>query len=142
MAQKAEEYGSHDKTFVVPAGTMKVVGDDGAVLMEHKVEDGDIWRMCQTKDAPIKDWVRLAVSRARATGSTTVFWLDNHRAHDRQLINKVGQQRPRNPLLPQHQPRNKPQEPLKHLPQKLREGVTHSLHALTLPILFLPHPRS
>ena len=103
MAQKAEEYGSHDKTFVVTAGTMKVVGDDGTVLMEHKVEDGDIWRMCQTKDAPIKDWVRLAVSRARATGSTAVFWLDNHRAHDRQLITKVYQQQKTTLNLIQHQ---------------------------------------
>jgi len=92
MAQKAEEYGSHDKTFEVPAGgTMKVVGDNGAVLMEHEVEQGDIWRMCQTKDAPIRDWVKLAVTRARQSGMPTVFWLDSARAHDANLIAKVNE---------------------------------------------------
>jgi isocitrate dehydrogenase len=90
MAQKAEEYGSHDKTFIMSApGTMRVVGDDGKAVFEHTVEAGDIWRMCQTKDAPIKDWVRLAVARARATGNPAIFWLDSKRAHDRELINKV-----------------------------------------------------
>jgi isocitrate dehydrogenase len=90
MAQKAEEYGSHDKTFEIEsAGTVRVVGEDGAVLMEHAVEAGDIWRMCQTRDLPIRDWVRLAVSRARATGSTALFWLDPNRAHDANLIGKV-----------------------------------------------------
>jgi isocitrate dehydrogenase len=89
MAQKAEEYGSHDKTFEIEAaGTVRVVGADG-VLMEHEVAPGDIWRMCQTKDAPIADWVKLAVSRARATGAPAVFWLDASRAHDAQLIAKV-----------------------------------------------------
>ena len=90
MAQKAEEYGSHDKTFEIPtAGAVKVIDADGTVLMEHTVEAGDIWRMCQTKDAPIRDWVRLAVSRARATGSAAIFWLDSERAHDACLISKV-----------------------------------------------------
>ncbi|MCH2212649.1 MAG: NADP-dependent isocitrate dehydrogenase [Fuerstiella sp.] len=87
MAQKAEEYGSHDKTFeIAAAGTVQVVDDAGTTLMKHTVAAGDIWRMCRTKDAPIRDWVRLAVSRARATGATTVFWLNPGRAHDRNLI--------------------------------------------------------
>ncbi|MEX2294481.1 MAG: NADP-dependent isocitrate dehydrogenase [Acidimicrobiales bacterium] len=90
MAQKAEEYGSHDKTFEIStAGTVRVLGPDRAVLMEHDVEPGDIWRMCQAKDLPIRDWVKLAVSRARATGSPAVFWLDDSRAHDLELIKKV-----------------------------------------------------
>ena len=92
MAQKAEEYGSHGKTFqMVASGTMRVVNDAGEVLMEHKVEEGDIWRMCQAKDAPIQDWIKLAVNRARATGDTAVFWLDSNRAHDARLIEKVNQ---------------------------------------------------
>ncbi len=91
MAQKAEEYGSHDKTFEVPsAGTVRVIDSAGETLMEHEVGDGDIWRACQTKDAPIQDWVKLAVNRARATGSPAIFWLDEERAHDAQLIEKVG----------------------------------------------------
>ncbi len=90
MAQKAEEYGSHDKTFEIPAdGVVQVSDDTGAVLIEHNVAKGDIWRMCQTKDLPIQDWVKLAVSRARATGNPTIFWLDEHRAHDANLITKV-----------------------------------------------------
>jgi isocitrate dehydrogenase len=90
MAQKAEEYGSHDKTFEVPAdGTMRVADASGTALIEHAVEAGDIWRMCQVKDAPIRDWVKLAVTRARATGTPAVFWLDADRAHDAQLITKV-----------------------------------------------------
>ncbi len=92
MAQKAEEYGSHDKTFeVASAGTVKVISDAGTVLLEQSVEAGDIFRMCQVKDAPIQDWVKLAVSRARDTGWPTVFWLDENRAHDSQLIKKVNQ---------------------------------------------------
>lgn len=90
MAQKAEEYGSHDKTFKVPAdGTMRVVDEAGNVLFQHEVEAGDIWRSCQTKDLPIKDWVKLAVRRARATGAPAVFWLDKNRGHDAQMIEKV-----------------------------------------------------
>jgi isocitrate dehydrogenase len=90
MAQAAEEYGSHDKTFEISApGTVRVIDDDGTTLMEHAVDTGDIWRMCQTKDGPIQDWVRLAVSRARETGTPAVFWLDETRAHDAQLLRKV-----------------------------------------------------
>ena len=87
MAQKAEEYGSHDKTFEIAAdGVVKVIDEDGKAIMEHAVGAGDIWRMCQTKDLPIRDWVKLAVTRARATGSAAIFWLDENRAHDRNLI--------------------------------------------------------
>ncbi|MFL6059966.1 MAG: NADP-dependent isocitrate dehydrogenase [Marmoricola sp.] len=90
MAQAAEEYGSHDKTFEIPAaGTVQVLNSAGEVLISHDVQPGDIWRACQTKDAPIRDWVKLAVSRARATGSPTVFWLDETRAHDTKLIELV-----------------------------------------------------
>jgi isocitrate dehydrogenase len=97
MAQAAEEYGSHDKTFEIPAdGTVRVLDAAGNVLIEHDVEAGDIWRACQTKDAPIRDWVKLAVTRARASGSPAVFWLDESRAHDAQLIAKV------NAYLPEH----------------------------------------
>jgi len=97
MAQAAEEYGSHDKTFEVPtAGTVRVVGTDDEVVLETAVEAGDVWRMCQTKDVAIRDWVKLAVSRARATGSPTVFWLDADRAHDARLIAKIEQ------YLPEH----------------------------------------
>ena len=90
MAKKAEEYGSHDKTFEMSgAGTVRVATADGTVLMEHAVREGDIWRMCQTKDAPIRDWVELALRRAKATGSPAVFWLDRNRAHDAELLKKV-----------------------------------------------------
>ncbi|AAV82273.1 NADP-dependent isocitrate dehydrogenase [Idiomarina loihiensis] len=90
MAQKAEEYGSHDKTFEIPAnGVVKVFNKAGDVVFEHKVEEGDIWRMCQVKDAPIRDWVKLAVNRSRLSGMPAVFWLDSNRAHDAQLIKKV-----------------------------------------------------
>ena len=92
MAQKAEEYGSHDKTFEISEpGTIKVLDDTRNVLLEHEVEGGDIWRMCQTKDDPIKDWVKLAVSRAKITAWPAVFWLNENRAHDSQLIKKVNQ---------------------------------------------------
>ena len=97
MAQKAEEYGSHDKTFEIPeAGTVKVVDLKGDTLMEHEVEEGDIWRMCQVKDAPIQDWIKLAVNRGKESGMPIVFWLDNERAHDAQLIEKVQK------YLPEH----------------------------------------
>jgi isocitrate dehydrogenase len=90
MARAAEEYGSHDKTFEVKsAGKIRVVDASGAVLIEHDVEAGDIWRACQTKDAPVADWVKLAVTRARLSGTPAVFWLDERRAHDRQIIEKV-----------------------------------------------------
>lgn len=90
MAQAAEEYGSHDKTFEIPAdGTVKVVDQDGTILLQNNVEEGDIWRMCQVKDAPIKNWVKLAVTRARLSNTPAVFWLDKNRPHDAQLIQKV-----------------------------------------------------
>jgi isocitrate dehydrogenase len=90
MAQKAEEYGSHDKTFEIPsAGTVRILDAEGRTLLEHPVEAGDIWRACQAKDAPIRDWVKLAVNRARATGVPAVFWLDRTRAHDVEVLRKV-----------------------------------------------------
>jgi isocitrate dehydrogenase len=90
MAQAAEEYGSHDKTFKAPGnGTFRIVDASGKTLLEHRVEDGDIWRACQVKDAPIQDWVKLAVSRAKASGAPAVFWLNKDRAHDAELIKKV-----------------------------------------------------
>jgi isocitrate dehydrogenase len=97
MAQKAEEYGSHDKTFEIPAdGVVNVIAADGTVLLSHNVEAGDIWRMCQTKDAPIQDWVKLAVNRSRLSDTPAVFWLDKNRAHDAEVIKKV------NTYLAQH----------------------------------------
>ncbi|MEC9331815.1 MAG: NADP-dependent isocitrate dehydrogenase, partial [Verrucomicrobiota bacterium] len=97
MAKKAQEYGSHDKTFKIPSsGTVRVIDSNGNTLLSHNVESGDIWRMCQTKDVAIRDWVKLAVSRAKATGANTIFWLDDNRAHDRNLIQKV------NDYLPDH----------------------------------------
>jgi len=97
MAKKAEEYGSHDKTFEIPAdGKVEVIDNSGKTLMSHKVEVGDIWRMCMVKDGPIQDWVKLAITRARATGWPAVFWLDENRAHDAEVIKKV------NKYLPNH----------------------------------------
>ena len=97
MAQAAEEYGSHDKTFRAPGnGTIRIVDASGKTLLEHKVEEGDIWRACQVKDTPIQDWVKLAISRAKATGAPAVFWLNKDRAHDAELIKKV------NAYLPKH----------------------------------------
>ena len=90
MAQQAEEYGSHDKTFEIPeAGVARIVADDGTVLLEQHVEEGDIWRMCQLKDAPIRDWVKLAVNRARLSNTPAVFWLDEYRPHEAELTKKV-----------------------------------------------------
>ena len=90
MARKAEEYGSHDKTFVIPAhGTVSVVDEAGETLLEHEVGEGDIWRACQTKDEPIRDWVKLAVDRARESGMKAVFWLDPERGHDRTIQSLV-----------------------------------------------------
>ena len=97
MAQKAEKYGSHDKTFEIPTdGTVRITDSAGNVVMEHVVEAGDIWRACQAKDAPIRDWVKLAVSRARLSNTPAVFWLDENRSHDAQIIAKVKQ------YLPEH----------------------------------------
>ncbi|MFZ5785491.1 MAG: NADP-dependent isocitrate dehydrogenase [Acidobacteriota bacterium] len=123
MAQKAEEYGSHDKTFEVPsAGTVRVVDTSGAALLEQKVEPGDIFRMCQVKDAPIQNWIGLAVSRARATGAPAVFWLDDDRGHDRQIIAKVKK------YLPDHDTRGldirimKPVEAMRFSLERIRRG--------------------
>jgi isocitrate dehydrogenase len=123
MAQKAEEYGSHDKTFQAPAvGTMRVVDTDGAVLLEQSVETGDIFRMCQAKDEPIRDWVKLAVTRAKATGAPAVFWLDEKRGHDAQIIKKV------NKYLPEHDTAGldirimKPVEAMKFSLERIRRG--------------------
>lgn len=123
MAQKAEEYGSHDKTFEIPEdGVVQVINTSGDVLMEHKVEKGDIWRMCQTKDAPVQDWVKLAVNRARATETPTVFWLDKNRAHDAELIKKI------NEYLPQHDTSGldirilSPEEATQFTLERLKEG--------------------
>jgi isocitrate dehydrogenase len=92
MAQAAEEYGSHDKTFeIVADGTVKVIDNNGSILLQNEVEQGDIWRMCQVKDAPVRDWVKLAVTRARLSATPAVFWLDKNRAHDAQLILKVNE---------------------------------------------------
>ena len=123
MAQAAEEYGSHDKTFKAPAnGTIRIVDANGTVLHQHQVEAGDIWRACQVKDAPIQDWVKLAVSRARATGAPAVFWLDKTRAHDAELIKKV------NAYLPKHDTNGleikimSPAEACRYSIERMKEG--------------------
>jgi isocitrate dehydrogenase len=123
MAQAAEEYGSHDKTFKVPGnGTIRVVAASGQTLLEHTVEEGDIWRMCQVKDAAIQDWVKLAVNRARATGAPAVFWLDKNRPHDAELIKKV------NRYLPNHDTKGldirilSPAEATRLSLQRMKEG--------------------
>ena len=123
MAQKAEEYGSHDKTFEIPGnGTVKVINSNGETLLEHRVEKGDIWRMCQVKDAPIQDWIKLAVTRAKATGMPAVFWLDENRAHDVELIKKV------NEYLPDHDTAGleikimAPTEATKYTLQRVKDG--------------------
>ncbi|HLS84591.1 MAG TPA: NADP-dependent isocitrate dehydrogenase [Arenimonas sp.] len=124
MAQKAEEYGSHDKTFQIPAnGTVRVLGPAGEVLFEQAVEAGDIWRMCQAKDAPIRDWVKLAVTRARLGNTPAVFWLDEQRAHDRELIAKVRQ------YLQEHDTSGldirilSPVEAMRHTLARVRQGL-------------------
>ena len=123
MAQKAEEYGSHDKTFVMDAdGTMEVVDSEGNVLMSHQVEEGDIWRAIQTKDVPVRDWVKLAVTRARATQTPAIFWLDAERAHDAQVIEKV------KAYLPEHDTEGleirimAPERATKYTVDRLRKG--------------------
>ena len=123
MAQKAEEYGSHDKTFEIgAAGQVRIVDAEGSVLIEHDVEQGDVWRACQVKDAPVRDWVKLAVSRARATGVPAVFWLDRERAHDAQLIQKV------ETYLPEHDTKGleirimSPVEATRFSVERIREG--------------------
>ncbi len=123
MAQKAEEYGSHDKTFEAPsAGTFRVVDTSGKTLLERKVEAGDIFRMCQAKDAPIRDWVKLAVTRARASGSPAVFWLDENRGHDAEIIKKVKK------YLPEHDTKGldirimKPDDAMRFSLERVRKG--------------------
>ena len=123
MAQKAEEYGSHDKTFEAPAaGTIRVLDADGKTLIEQAVEPGDIFRMCQTKDAPIRDWVRLAVSRGRATGAPVIFWLDARRGHDTEIMKKL------NAYLPDHDTSGldlrtmRPQEAMRFSLERIRRG--------------------
>lgn len=123
MAQKAEEYGSHDKTFEISsAGTISVIDENDHTLLEHNVEQGDIWRMCQVKDAPIQDWIKLAVNRARLSDTPAVFWLNEERAHDRELIEKVKQ------YLPTHDTTGldiqimSPQKATRHALQRLKDG--------------------
>jgi isocitrate dehydrogenase len=124
MAQKAEEYGSHDKTFEIKStGTVRLVNQAGDVVLEQQVSEGDIFRACQTKDAPIKDWVKLAVTRARATGDPAVFWLDEGRAHDAQLIKKV------EAYLPEFSPEGldirilNPEDATKLSVERIRQGL-------------------
>jgi isocitrate dehydrogenase len=123
MAQKAEEYGSHDKTFEAPGeGSIRVVDDAGTVLLEQTVEAGDIFRMCQAKDIPIRDWVKLAVRRAKASGSPAIFWLDENRGHDAEIIKKVNQ------YLPEYDTSGldirimKPQDAMKFTLERIRRG--------------------
>jgi len=123
MAQKAEEYGSHDKTFEIEAdGEVKVINEKGETLISHKVEQGDIWRMCQAKDAPIENWISLAVDRAKATKWPTIFWLDKNRAHDAELIKKV------NKYLPNHDTEGltikimSPREATKYTLERVKKG--------------------
>ena len=123
MAQKAEEYGSHDKTFEIPSdGTVRVVDAAGTTLIEHSVGEGDIWRACQVKDAPIRDWVKLAVSRARATGAPAIFWLDSGRAHDAQLIKKVKAYLPENDIDGLELLIMSPVEATRHSLDRIRDG--------------------
>jgi isocitrate dehydrogenase len=124
MAQKAEEYGSHDKTFeIADAGVVRVIDADGKVLMEHAVQEGDIWRMCQTKDAPIQDWVRLAVSRARATGVAAVFWLNEQRAHDANLIQRVHEYLPNHDVTGLDISIMSPVDAATHACQRAKDGL-------------------
>jgi isocitrate dehydrogenase len=123
MAQAAEEYGSHDKTFKIPQnGTVRVVDAAGKALLEHAVEAGDIWRMCQTKDIAIRDWVKLAVSRARATGAPAVFWLDEQRAHDANLISKVKAYLPEHDTKGLELPIQSPVNAMRYTLERMRAG--------------------
>jgi isocitrate dehydrogenase len=123
MAQKAEEYGSHDKTFQMSqAGVVRIVDANDQVLLTQEVEEGDIFRMCQTKDAPIQDWVKLAVSRAKATGWPTIFWLDKHRAHDAQMIKKVEKYLPQHDLTGLELHIMSPEEAIRFTLRHVKEG--------------------
>jgi isocitrate dehydrogenase len=125
MAQKAEEYGSHDKTFEIPAnGVMRVVDNNsGETLMSHNVEAGDIWRACQTKDAPIRDWVKLAVNRARLTGDPAVFWLDEKRPHDSNILAKINEYLPEHDTTGLELPVMKPSDAMNFTLDRLRQGL-------------------
>jgi isocitrate dehydrogenase len=124
MAQKAEEYGSHDKTFQLQgSGKVEVVDENRTVLMEQNVEAGDIFRMCQVKDAPIQDWIKLAVNRARATGNPAVFWLDEDRAHDREVIKKVNQYLPNHDTLGLEMPIMSPDEATSYTLERVKVGL-------------------
>mgnify|MGYP000081728505 CR=1 FL=1 len=123
MAKKAEEYGSHDKTFEIPeAGTVLVKNKNGDVLLSHKVEAGDIWRMCQTKDLPIKDWVKLGVKRAKATGNPAIFWLDENRDHDTELIKKVKHYLKEHDLTGLEVKIMNPKDAMKYTLERVKEG--------------------
>ena len=123
MAQKAEEYGSHDKTFQLKeSGKVEVVDANGAVLMSQDVEAGDLFRMCQVKDAPIQDWIKLAVNRAKATGNPTVFWLDENRAHDREMIKKVNQYLPTHDIAGLEMPIMSPMEATSYTLERVKNG--------------------
>ena len=123
MAQKAEEYGSHDKTFQLKAaGKVEVVAANGTVLMEQTVGAGDLFRMCQVKDAPIQDWIKLAVNRARATGNPTVFWLDENRAHDAEMIKKVNQYLPTHDISGLEMPIMSPMEATSYTLERVKAG--------------------
>ncbi|MGH8048970.1 MAG: NADP-dependent isocitrate dehydrogenase [Chthoniobacterales bacterium] len=124
MAQAAEEYGSHNKTFEIPAaGTVRVTDSSGNVLIEHNVEAGDVWRACQTKDAPIRDWVKLAVNRARATSVPAVFWLDKNRAHDAEILKKVEKYLPEHDITGLEFPVLTPAEACKYSLERIVEGL-------------------
>jgi isocitrate dehydrogenase len=123
MADKAEEYGSHDKTFQIPVdGAVRVVDQDGQAIFEHEVEAGDIWRMCQTKDAPVADWVKLAVSRARLSNTPAVFWLDRNRAHDAEIIKKVERYLEDHDTSGLHIQILAPEDAMRHSLERIRDG--------------------
>ncbi len=123
MAQKAEEYGSHDKTFEISdSGKVQVVDGNDVVLLEHKVETGDIWRMCQVKDAPIQDWIKLAIKRARSANTPAVFWLDKNRAHDSQLIEKISKYLPNHDVSGLEIEIMSPYEATKFSLKRIKEG--------------------
>jgi isocitrate dehydrogenase len=123
MAQKAEEYGSHDKTFQLKgSGKVQVIDTNGTVLIEQEVEEGDLFRMCQVKDAPIQDWVKLAVNRAKATGWPTVFWLDENRAHDREIIKKVNQYLPNHDTTGLEMPIMSPADATSYTLERVKNG--------------------
>ena len=123
MAQKAEEYGSHDTTFEAPGnGTIRIVDGSGATLIEHELEEGDIWRLCRVKDGPIQDWVKLAVNRAKASGAPIVFWLDKNRSHDAVLIEKVNQYLPQHDLIDVEHQIMAPADATRYSLERMRAG--------------------